>query len=64
MTPAELKEARLSLGLNIKQFAEALNTPYRTVQDWLAGKNKIPGVVEVAIRGIKREKENENVNME
>ena len=54
MNPKELNEARLTLGLNIKQFAKALNTPYRTVQDWLSGARRIPGIVDVAIKAIKK----------
>ena len=52
MTPKQLNEARLTLGLNIKQFSGVLNTPYRTVQDWLAGRRPAPGIVEVAVRGL------------
>ena len=52
MKQQELIEAKLKLGLNIKEFAEALNTPYRTVQDWLAGRRRIPGIVKIALKGI------------
>lgn len=37
-----LKEAREKAGLNIKQLAELLGAPYRTVQDWNAGKHLPP----------------------
>ena len=37
-----LKEAREKAGLNIKQLAELLEAPYRTVQDWNAGKHLPP----------------------
>ncbi len=52
MAPAELKQARQLLGLNIKQMAEALQTPYRTYQDWEHGKRRIPGIAEVAIKAL------------
>jgi len=52
MTPDQLKQARLQLGLNIKQMAAALGTPYRTYQNWELGERRIPGIVAVAIHGI------------
>lgn len=35
-----IKEARLKAGLSIKELAELLGAPYRTVQDWNAGRSK------------------------
>lgn len=32
-----IKAARIAAGLNIKQLAELLGAPYRTVQDWNSG---------------------------
>ena len=50
MTPEEFKEARHALGLKQTELAVALETPYRTVQDWERGRNRIPGVAAVALR--------------
>ena len=52
MTREELKESRLRMGLSQKAMAEALNTPYRTYQDWELGNRRIPGIVDVAIKQI------------
>ena len=49
MTSQDLVQARLRLGLNIKQMAEALNTPYRTYQNWELGERRIPGIVTAVI---------------
>ena len=35
-----IKEIRLSTGMNRKEFAEYFGIPYRTVEDWEAGKAK------------------------
>ena len=35
-----IKEIRLSIGWNRKQFAEYFGIPYRTVEDWEAGRSK------------------------
>lgn len=37
-----IKEAREKAGLNIKQLSELLGAPYRTVQDWNAGRATPP----------------------
>lgn len=44
-----LKVAQDSLEISSAEMSRALNTPLRTYQDWLAGKSRIPGVVEVAV---------------
>lgn len=49
MNPAELTAARKYMGLNIKEFAAQINTPYRTVQNWELGKRRIPGIVDAII---------------
>lgn len=49
MTNEDLKQARLTMGLNIKQMAARLQTPYRTYQDWELGNRRIPGIVNVTI---------------
>lgn len=41
MTPAEIREARQSLGLTQQKFGELLHAKIRTVQDWEAGKRKM-----------------------
>ena len=35
-----IKEIRIATGMNRKQFAEYFEIPYRTVEDWEAGKAK------------------------
>ena len=35
-----IREARIRAGLSIKELAEFLGAPYRTVQDWNAGRSK------------------------
>ena len=50
MTPKELKSARKSLGHNMKQMAEALNTPYGTYLKWERGERRVPGIIEPAIK--------------
>ena len=37
------------MGLNIKKMAEALQTPYRTYQNWELGTRRIPGILIAAI---------------
>jgi DNA-binding transcriptional regulator YiaG len=36
------KELREASGMNMKQFAEYFEIPYRTVQNWENGVNKCP----------------------
>ena len=36
------KYAREQAGLNLKELSDILGAPYRTVQDWNAGKSKPP----------------------
>ena len=45
----KLQGARLTLGLNITQMAEALNTPRGTYLKWERGERRVPGIVEIAI---------------
>lgn len=35
-----IKEARIRAGLSIKELAELLGAPYRTVQEWNAGRSR------------------------
>ena len=37
-----IKEARLKAGLNIKQLSDLIKAPYKTVQDWNAGRRTPP----------------------
>ena len=37
-----IREAREKAGLNIKELAELLGAPYRTIQDWNAGRISPP----------------------
>ena len=41
----KIKELRESTGMNRKEFCEYFGIPYRTVQDWEAGKRKLPDYV-------------------
>ena len=46
MTTAEqFKKIRESTGMNRKEFAEYLNIPYRTMQDWELGNSQVPEYV-------------------
>ena len=38
----EIKAARVKAGLSIKQLADLLGAPYRTVQDWNLGSHLPP----------------------
>ena len=38
----ELKKLRTKTGLNRKQFADFFGIPLRTMEDWEAGKRKMP----------------------
>lgn len=49
MTPEQLKTSRRELGLNKREMAKALRTPYRSYVDWERGDRRIPGVCEVAV---------------
>lgn len=42
---AKVKELREKMGMNRKEFCEYFDIPYRTVQDWEAGKREMPGYV-------------------
>lgn len=49
MKADELQKARMAMGLSVSELAKVLETPYRTYQDWEAGRNRIPGVAKVAV---------------
>lgn len=40
-----VKELRLEMNMNRVEFCEYFGIPYRTVQDWEAGKRKLPDYV-------------------
>ena len=40
-----VKELRLEMNMNRTEFCEYSGIPYRTVQDWEAGKRKLPDYV-------------------
>lgn len=52
VTPETLQLARRKLGLNLSEMAIGLKTPYRTYQDWEAGRRPMPGIVDVAVAGL------------
>ena len=41
----EFKEIREQSGMNLKQFSEYFNIPYRTVQNWDLGLRQCPDYV-------------------
>ncbi|MFR5601771.1 MAG: helix-turn-helix domain-containing protein [Lachnospiraceae bacterium] len=38
----KLIELRISMGMNRREFCDYFEIPYRTVQDWEAGKREMP----------------------
>lgn len=48
-TAAQLDRQMKLLGFGPSDLARALRTPLRTIQDWLAGRSKIPGIAQVAV---------------
>lgn len=41
----QVKELREKMGMNRVEFCEYFGIPYRTVQDWEAGKRELPDYV-------------------
>ena len=41
----EIKQLRMDMEMNRKEFCEYFEIPYRTVQDWEAGKREMPAYV-------------------
>ncbi|MCF0127077.1 MAG: helix-turn-helix domain-containing protein [Pseudobutyrivibrio sp.] len=41
----EVRELREAMGMNRREFSEYFGIPYRTVQDWEAGKRTMPEYV-------------------
>ena len=44
-TENAIKKMREELGMNRREFCEYFGIPYRTVQDWEAGKRTMPDYV-------------------
>lgn len=40
-----IKELRQAMGMNRREFCDYFGIPYRTVQDWEAGKREMPEYV-------------------
>lgn len=49
MGPLQVKAARLALGMNQREFAEALKVGEPTVRSWESGRRPISGPAQVAI---------------
>ena len=39
---SQIKELREKMGMNRREFCDYYGIPYRTVQDWEAGKRELP----------------------
>ncbi len=42
MLSEEVRDLRISMGMNRREFCEYFSIPYRTMTDWEAGKRKMP----------------------
>ena len=42
MISEEVRDLRISMGMNRREFCEYFSIPYRTMTDWEAGKRKMP----------------------
>jgi len=49
MTPAELRAARLALGLTQPELGERLGVHWTTVSRWENGRQRIPQIVALAV---------------
>lgn len=63
MTPKQLKAARKKLGMTQKTLGETLGLrskePGRTVRLWEAGVHPVPGPVELAVKALVNDQEDE-----
>ena len=59
MTGEELRESRKAAGISMKQAAEESGTPYRTWQDWEAGKRRVPGLAFAWLKLYQRQQKKE-----
>ena len=48
----DLRRRRVALGLNAVQLAERLHVPLDAVPEWESGARRIPGWLDVALRGV------------
>jgi len=55
MTPDDIKSFRATLGLSRAELARRLPIPYRTLEDWEAGKRTAPKYLRRALNDIARE---------
>jgi len=55
MTPAQLKKARLMLGLSQEKLATDLGVTRKTVNTWEAGRCRLPRLIELAIKQLRHE---------
>lgn len=53
----EFKEVRAATGMNLKQYSEYFNIPYRTAQNWEGGQRACPTYL-LDLMKYKLEKEN------
>lgn len=57
MKLTKIREVRQKKGLQIKEIADMLSAPYRTIQDWDSGARKPPEWIEkIVIEKIKKYK--------
>lgn len=49
-----INEIRTKTGLNRAKFAERYGIPYRTLQDWELGKNKVPEYIKNLLEKVVR----------
>lgn len=42
MISEKVRELRVSMGMNRREFCDYFSIPYRTMTDWEAGKRKMP----------------------
>ena len=55
MTPTELKSFRARLGLNRAELGRLLPVPYRTLEDWEAGRRRPSTLLARALNDVRRE---------
>lgn len=55
MTPEEIKNFRARLGLSRADLARRLPVPYRTLEDWEAGRRTPPDYLPRALADVERE---------
>ena len=55
LTPIELKEARISLGFTQEKLATELGVHRFTLLRWESGEHKVPRMLDLALKQLKRE---------